>query len=397
MLAVLLALGILPAGCRSSSEPTPEAPAPAPAPVQEAPEAPSVKPLDEKGLLVAREPRRKESVRYGAMTQDNLILVARCGDALVVPTMVGVLDLPYDNPRGLVAIAEASAEKALASEAAPEGCRFTEASYWTRDQEGGGDWVVRYPTTPGIGSSVWWAPDAGEPAKRSAEAVPPSVYVGRLLRVAAYHADVAEDLDAALAHIRAARAMDPGSRRAVELEAELLLGVDSKKAVEVLDAFMKDKGASPDLQATLATALLDTGDEAAVSRAEGLLDAVLAAEPGNLKALAARGERQRAKGQVDEAIATYEKAVAAHPLDPSPRYNLATLLLAKGDKEAALGHLDAYLAAFPEDPDALFLRAGLHADAGRLEQAVKDLTVLRRVAPGDPQVQALGERLGKAE
>ena len=389
---LLVAVGCLSIGCRSSDTPKPAAEAPKRSPKpRKAP--PKVEPLDERPLLAARPVRRKDSERYGAMTQDSLLLLARCGKEVRVPTVVGVLDIPYDNPKGLVAVAEATAEQALPKQEPPEGCAFSEAGYWTRDEDGKGDWVVRYPTTPGLGTSVWWVPDEGKPERRAAEAVPKTVFVARLLRVAAYQADVVEDLDKALALIDAALALDPASAPAAELEGELLLGADSKAAVAFLDTFMKKNGATPNLEATLATALVDLGDAESLARGEALLDKVLAADPGNLKGLVARGERLRAKGDVKAAIDAYEHAVAAHPGDPSPRYNLATLMLADKRPDEALPHLDAYLGAFPEDADALYLRAGLLLDKGDREGAARDAATLVRVAPDNPQVQELQTRV----
>lgn len=390
---MILAVGLAAGACRSSdSAPVapPKSVAAAPAPD---PAPPSLAQMDDKGMLEVRPARRKESLRYGAMTQDNLFLIARCGDALKAPYMVGVLDLPYDNPKGFVAVAELTAEQALGRETPPEGCVWREASYWARDEPANGDWVARYPATPGLGTQVFWVGDAAAPVLREATSMPTSAYVARLLRVAAYHADVAEDADKALDLVQAALALDPGSRDAIELLGELLIGAQSAKAVELIDAFVKDHGTSPDLDATLATALMDVGAEEAVARGEQLLASVLERDPGNLKALAARGEQLRAKGDVPGAIAAYEQAVATHPLDPSPRYNLATLHIAAQRPELAIEHLGAYLDAFPEDPDALYLRAGLLADRKDLDGAGKDLAVLQRVAPRDPQVRALAVRL----
>lgn len=391
-----LSIGALAWACKSSEPAAPAAPSAPATAAPAAPAAPAITPLDDRGLLAARPARRKESVRYGAMTQDNLFLAARCGDEVRVPVMVGVLDLPYDNPKGFVAVAEVAAEQALAREAAPEGCAWREASYWARDEAGRGDWVVRYPVTPGLGTQVLWVPDQGDPVLREATSMPRSAFVARLLRVASYQADVAEDAEKALGLIAAARALDPASRQAVELLGELLIGEDSALAVREIDAFAKEHGADADLEATLATALLDVGTEQATARGEALLEDVLSRDPVNLKALAARGERLRAKGDAAGAIAAYEKAVAAHPLDPSPRYNLATLLLAAGRGEEAMAHLDAYLLAFSEDPDALFLRAGLRLGRAELDGARGDLEVLRRVAPGDPQVEGLAAQIEEA-
>lgn len=378
-------------GCRSS-DPAPAAPSGPPA-AAPAPKEPAVEPLDDRGMLEARPARRKESTRYGAMTQDNLFLVARCGDAVRAPVMVGVLDLPYDNPKGFIAVAEVAAEQALGREAPPEGCAWREASYWARDEPARGDWVVRYPATAGLGTQVFWVPDEGAPVLREATSMPTSAYVSRLLRVAAYQADVAEDPDKALGLIEAARALDPRSSDAAELEGELLAAHRPADAVRRMDAFIAEHGSSLNLDATLATALLEVGTEEALARGEGLIAAVLEKDQGNLKALALRGERLRAKGDVAGAIAAYEQAIANHPLDPSPRYNLATLLVAAQRPDQALEHLGAYLDAFPEDPDALFVRAGLLADRGDLPGAAKDLTVLQRVAPEDPQVRAFATRL----
>jgi tetratricopeptide (TPR) repeat protein len=60
-------------------------------------------------------------------------------------------------------------------------------------------------------------------------------------------------------------------------------------------------------------------------------------------ALRALGAASMASGNVDEAIAAWEKAVAANPKDDLSTYNLGLAYFQKGDKARALRSFEAYL------------------------------------------------------
>jgi arylsulfatase A-like enzyme/Flp pilus assembly protein TadD len=79
------------------------------------------------------------------------------------------------------------------------------------------------------------------------------------------------------------------------------------------------------------------------SALENLRQAVIL-DPGLHEALRALGSASMASGNVDEAIAAWEKAVAAEPRDDFSTYNLGLAYLRKGEKAKALRSFETYLA-----------------------------------------------------
>jgi hypothetical protein len=347
-----------------------------------------------RAIEVARAERRKETSAYGAMAQDTAIAVVECGAARPqVSSVVGVLDLPYDSARGLVAIAEASAERVLEGGERPEGCKMVEVSYWVRDQEGGGDFVVRYPASPEHPRSLWWVPDEGAPQATKEGDIGLRVVVDRLLRAVAYFGAVGEDLDTAATLVERATALDPANPRVAEVTAELLSELRPEQAIAGLERFIEAHGPSAGVESTLAGLLLERGDAESAARGKALLDKVLSSNATHPKALALEAERRRDAGDLAGARKAYDALLAAHPAQAGARYNLATLLAALGEPALALDQLDHYLRVYPEDTDALFRRAALRLDSSDRAGAEADLAALRRLAPGHPDVDALASRL----
>ena len=66
-------------------------------------------------------------------------------------------------------------------------------------------------------------------------------------------------------------------------------------------------------------------------------------DPGMIPALRGLGAASMASGNVDEAIAAWEKAVVANPKDDLSTYNLGLAYFQRGDKARALRFLEAYL------------------------------------------------------
>ncbi len=155
-------------------------------------------------------------------------------------------------------------------------------------------------------------------------------------------------------------------------------------------------GSSPAGVAAFAlTMLASAGTEAA--RAQGVSAAAVDNGPflfAAARMLAAEPDRQ------EEALALFERAVAADPEAPFLRLGFADFLAASGRSEEAEEQAAAAYRLAPDDVDVLrtyaqtlvaprdgwtqgFERAGLRARA--LDQALEALERLRRLAPGDPQ------------
>jgi tetratricopeptide (TPR) repeat protein len=67
-------------------------------------------------------------------------------------------------------------------------------------------------------------------------------------------------------------------------------------------------------------------------------------DPGLAPAYNGLGVGYRVAGQIDSAIAVWEKTLESNPDFDLPIYNLGVAYLEKGDKARALKHFDKYLA-----------------------------------------------------
>lgn len=400
------------------AQPQPVAPSERPAPHSSPPE-PKREPLaaargSAEALRAARDARRIETRKFKNMTADMVLVVVDCEGTRRVPTMVGVLDVPYDHAAGMVAVAEVSAEKALAATKPEPNCVIEEATYWARDEAEAGDWVVRYSSAPESPTAVWWVPDSGAARKSDTSEIPARACAARLLRGASHFAEVAEDMERAASLVSRAIELAPDDPEVAEVRAELMGRIDAAQAVADLRAYLSAHPDAPaSLKATLAELLVakaaavsevpaDADPEAARAteslRAEArtLVDAVLKTEPTQPKALALRAEWHRDAGQAALAIADYRALLAAHPGLDAARYNLATLLLDNQQSGEGIQELDHYLATYPEDTDALYLRGRAHLGQGALDAAARDVNALRKLAADAPETHQLEMALAAA-
>lgn len=89
-------------------------------------------------------------------------------------------------------------------------------------------------------------------------------------------------------------------------------------------------------------------------------------------------------GRLDEAVKIYQDALAKSPDFMQGRYRLAELLLARGDKQGANGQIDEALKKDAHDRQALLLRARIRAQGGQAEElkaAIEDLKDVLRQEP----------------
>jgi tetratricopeptide (TPR) repeat protein len=347
---------------------------------------------------IGRGERKAEVEQFGSMTQDHAQLVGTCAgkSAPEVLLVAGVVHVPYRDAAALQRVAERTAEKVLNGATPPAGCQVSEVLYWVRDDEGGGDYVVRYPSASGESSSLWFVDDAGQSSPSLPALIRPRVFVDRLLRVASYKADFEEDIPGALGLVGEARRLAPSSASAVEVWLELVAGSDPRGALMELDAWEKGHGSTADLQATRAEILLAVGDVSEVRHAEELLLGILERRPEHVKALAVFAERLRSRGDLEGALRNYRVLLQAHPKRAAPRYNVATLLQERGDVGGAIRELGAYLETYDEDVDALFLRSTLRLQSGDLPGSAADFQRLQKRAPQHPDVITLGKKLAEA-
>ncbi|MCI0498800.1 MAG: tetratricopeptide repeat protein [Planctomycetales bacterium] len=104
--------------------------------------------------------------------------------------------------------------------------------------------------------------------------------------------------------------------------------------------------------------------------------------------------QSRQNGRVQEAIASYRRAIALKPEYVQARNNLAIQLENLGDKEAAIAELEKTLQLDPAAANSLFNLGRLYSDAGKLDEAA---ACYRSAAKNDPSLVKAFFNLGVVE
>ncbi len=89
-------------------------------------------------------------------------------------------------------------------------------------------------------------------------------------------------------------------------------------------------------------------------------------------------------GAYDQAKTAYEKAFAAHPTNPVPKFRLAQLAVAAGDRASARTYLQDALKLKPDFAAAQFLLSQVEAADGKGDAAVTAATAAVQQVPQDP-------------
>ena len=101
-----------------------------------------------------------------------------------------------------------------------------------------------------------------------------------------------------------------------------------------------------------------------------------------------RGHVLRAKGELEQAIAAYERAGQLFPADPGPLYFAGELYVALGNNQLAAERFRQASALAPEESIALLALGRLQVSEGRQEEAEQTFLQAARVTPGSYDVQA---------
>lgn len=119
-----------------------------------------------------------------------------------------------------------------------------------------------------------------------------------------------------------------------------------------------------------------------LNEAERQLHAVTRAQPNHVAALNLLGVVLGRLGRNGDALASYDRALAAAPHSPEAWYGRAMTLLAVGRPHDAVVSFERVLAAKPDFTQVHLLRAKLLADLGRSEEALDAINKLLAIAPG---------------
>jgi tetratricopeptide (TPR) repeat protein len=141
---------------------------------------------------------------------------------------------------------------------------------------------------------------------------------------------------------------------------------------------------SASLQALRGDLLMELGEEAA---ARAVFEAALETDPESGPALAGLGQLEQRAGNMEMALALFERALAAHPGDPDYAYLAASARLALGRTEEGGSGLRALLRRNPEHLAACNDLAWLLAEQG--EDLDLAAALANRAARIDPRPEVL--------
>jgi tetratricopeptide (TPR) repeat protein len=135
---------------------------------------------------------------------------------------------------------------------------------------------------------------------------------------------------------------------------------------------IKPNSAAPDAAIAACTRLLDAPSRGEISGPEG---AAVHVARGNLHAI---------QGNVDGALADYDRAITLDPNHAVAFFNRAGALAARGQIDRALADYDRAVELDPTDADAHVGRGRLHYQKKDYTAAVADYDAALRLVPGDP-------------
>ena len=191
------------------------------------------------------------------------------------------------------------------------------------------------------------------------------------------------EFDQALAAIAGMERKAPDKPFAPNLRGMVLLArndvAGARKSLE--QALARDAGFFP-AAATLAT--IDLAEKKP-EQAEKRFDAVLAADPKNVRAVLAKAEvRERSGGARDDVVKLIRSAIPLDAESPAARIALVNFYLRGGDVKQALGAAQEGVAAIPNNPELLDSLAGVQMLGGDNLQAVETYNRLAQVLPQAP-------------
>ena len=168
---------------------------------------------------------------------------------------------------------------------------------------------------------------------------------------------------------------------AMQVEVYNLLGRNQ----DLLERFSPD-GLPPDVKykvlVTRGYAQIDLGQTPAAIQS---LEQARQIAPNNPAALVAQSMAYLRSGNFPDAAAMAQLAITKSPADPSGWNMKGSIAHARGNVQDALAGYGKALALKPDYLDALIARASLLLDLNRNEEAARDVAVLKKKFPGDPR------------
>ena len=116
---------------------------------------------------------------------------------------------------------------------------------------------------------------------------------------------------------------------------------------------------------------------------ETLWRTTIAKDPNSWMAYNNLGVVQIGKGNMDDAIEKYERALRLHPEYPEALYNLGSALLQNGKADEAIQLCEKALKLQPSDPDAHVVLGNAFVTKGDVDQAIREYRDALSIRPED--------------
>jgi superkiller protein 3 len=208
------------------------------------------------------------------------------------------------------------------------------------------------------------------------------------------------DLEEAAEEFKAALKSDPRFASAALNLGQVL--IDQKRytaAIVYLQDALKTSTPpvlKPQIQTTLAVAYAENGDS---DQAIATLEQVIEAHPDNAEAHFNLGTVYAKQGPAlgyQKALANFQKAVRIDPHYDSARYSLAKVLVQVGQFADAISYLNDYTHHQPNDAEGFHLLGSAYTGLSQLPKAVAALERARQLKPDDQEIRYdLGSALAK--
>lgn len=114
-----------------------------------------------------------------------------------------------------------------------------------------------------------------------------------------------------------------------------------------------------------------------------LLDEVIEQDPRQKIALITRGVTHMKSGHLDEAIADFDRGIAADPSYTRAFHMRGLAKEAKGEQEAALADFNRAIELNPEYGAAYYSRSALYAKMGKEDLAAEDVAMVAHLTNGN--------------
>lgn len=161
--------------------------------------------------------------------------------------------------------------------------------------------------------------------------------------------------------VRAPARKDPGVKRAPAKK-----GLDSKESVDLLFKEVRER-----MKVLAADEPGDAGETFDYRGVIGLLDQILAFEPGNRNALIYKGIMLMGLDERAKALECFNAILQANPGDSEALNNKAIVLYGLGKTKEAMTYVDKALEIDKRYADALMNKAVMLHDLGQIEEARK--------------------------